>query len=112
MMNRLRRSGPIHDARYAWIERMNLAGIVGRVIVTYVVLLVLVRASGKQSVRHGTTFDFLLSVIVGDLVDDAIWAEVGMSTFLAGVVTLFAAHWTMKYVSYRAGAHGGYGGSD
>jgi uncharacterized membrane protein YcaP (DUF421 family) len=82
------------------------------VIVTYVVLLVLVRASGKLSVRHGTTFDFLLSVIVGDMVDNAVWGEVGMSTFLAGVVTLFAAHWTMKFVNYRVGAHGGYGGSD
>ena len=91
---------------------MNLAGIVGRVIVTYVVLLVLVRASGKQSVRHGTTFDFLLSVIVGDMVDNAILAEAAMSTFLFAVATLFAAHWTMKYASYRAGAHRGYGGSD
>jgi uncharacterized membrane protein YcaP (DUF421 family) len=86
---------------------MTLTGILGRVIVTYVVLLLLVRASGKQSVRHGTTFDFVLSVIVGDMVDDAIWAEVGMSTFLVGVVTLFAAHWTMKYVNYHVGVHGG-----
>jgi hypothetical protein len=46
------------------------------------------------------------------MVDNAILAEVAMSTFLIAVATLFAAHWTMKYVSYRAGAHGGYGGSD
>jgi uncharacterized membrane protein YcaP (DUF421 family) len=86
---------------------MTLTGIVGRVIVTYVVLLLLVRVSGKQSVRHGTTFDFVLSVVVGDMVDDAIWAEVRMSMFLAGVVTLFATHWVMKYASYRAEAYGG-----
>jgi uncharacterized membrane protein YcaP (DUF421 family) len=85
---------------------MTLTGIIARVIVTYVVLLLLVRASGKQSVRHGTTFDFVLSVIIGDMVDDAIWAEVEMSMFLAGVVTLFATHWAMKYLNYR-GAHGG-----
>lgn len=86
--------------------------LVARVIVTYVVLLILVRASGKQSVRHGTTFDFVLSVLIGDMVDDAIWAEVEMSMFFAGVVTLVAAHWTMKYVNYRAGAHGAYRGRD
>jgi uncharacterized membrane protein YcaP (DUF421 family) len=91
---------------------MDLTGIVIRVLVTYGVLLLLVRASGKMSVRHGTTFDFLLSVIIGDMVDNAILAEVEMSTFLAGVATLFAAHWAMKDINYRVGAHGGYGGSD
>jgi hypothetical protein len=33
-----------------------------------------------------------------------------MSMFLVGIVTLFAAHWTMKYVNHGAGALGGYGG--
>ncbi len=82
---------------------MELTGIVLRVLLTYLVLLILVRASGKQSVRHGTTFEFVIAAIVGDQVDDAILGEVAMAQFLAAVVTLFATHWLVEFVNYRAG---------
>jgi uncharacterized membrane protein YcaP (DUF421 family) len=83
---------------------MDPLGIAARVLVSYTVLLGLVRASGKRSVRHGTPFDFVIALIVGDMVDDAIWAEVELSRFLVGVVTLFATHWVVEYASYRASA--------
>jgi uncharacterized membrane protein YcaP (DUF421 family) len=81
---------------------VDLTGIATRALVAYVVLLILVRASGKNSVRHGTTFDFIISVVIGDMVDDAILAEVAPVTFLVAAVALFATHWSVKYASYRA----------
>jgi uncharacterized membrane protein YcaP (DUF421 family) len=81
---------------------VELTGIATRALVAYAVLLILVRASGKNSVRHGTTFDFIISVIVGDMVDDAILAEVAPAQFLVAAVALFVTHWSIKYVSYRA----------
>ncbi len=53
-------------------------------------LLVLVRASGKQSIRQGTTFQFVIALVIGDMIDDVIWAEVSLAKFLVAVVTLFA----------------------
>lgn len=82
---------------------MDLTGIATRVVVSYVVLLILVRASGKKSVRHGTAFDFVISIIIGDIVDDAIWAEVAPAKFLVAALALFATHWSIAYVNYRAG---------
>ena len=85
---------------------MDLTGIAVRAIVAYVVLLSMVRATGKQAIRHGTTFQFVIALIIGDLVDNAIWAEVSLLQFLVAVVTLFVTHWAIEYANYRARAHG------
>jgi uncharacterized membrane protein YcaP (DUF421 family) len=91
---------------------MGLIGIAARAIVAYIVLLVLVRVSGRQSVRQGTTFQFAIALVIGDMVDNAIWAEVSLAKFLVAVATLFATHWAVEYANYRLdlAAHGGYGG--
>jgi uncharacterized membrane protein YcaP (DUF421 family) len=81
---------------------MDLIGIAARAILAYVTLLLLVRLSGKQSVRHGTTVQFVIALVIGDLVDDAILAEVGVMQFLVAVVTLFATHSAIESASYRA----------
>jgi uncharacterized membrane protein YcaP (DUF421 family) len=86
---------------------MSLAAIAARAAFAYLTLLLLVRASGKQSIRHATTFEFVIAVIVGDMVDDAILAESSVAAFIVAVVTLFVTHWAIEYANYRAGAHGG-----
>jgi uncharacterized membrane protein YcaP (DUF421 family) len=83
---------------------MDLTGIAARAICAYVTLLVLVRLSGKQSVRHGTMLQFVIALVMGDTVDDAIWAEVSLAKFLVAVAALFATHWAIEYVSYRSGS--------
>ena len=82
---------------------MDPLRIVARVAVAYVVLLVLVRLSGKRTVRQGSPSDFVVALVVGDLVDDAIWAEVGMPAFTvaAGVLTL--AHAAIAVARARVG---------
>ena len=51
---------------------LDLTGIVFRVSVMYLYALALLRISGKQSVSHLTTLDFIVTLIIGDLFDDAI----------------------------------------
>jgi uncharacterized membrane protein YcaP (DUF421 family) len=81
---------------------MDLIAIAARAIFTYVVLLVLVRISGTQAVRHGTTFQFVIALVIGDMIDDAIWGEVRVAEFGLAVVTLFVTHWAIEYAIYRA----------
>ena len=81
---------------------MDLTATAVRALVAYVVLLILVRATGKASIRHGTAFQFVLALIVGDMVDGVIVAEVGLAKFLVGVVALFVTHWSVEYNIYRA----------
>jgi uncharacterized membrane protein YcaP (DUF421 family) len=63
--------------------------IVLRAVFAYTFLLIMVRLSGKQIVAHGTTVDFVLALVFGDLVDDLLWAEVAAAQFVAGAGTLF-----------------------
>ena len=89
---------------------MDLTGTAVRALVAYLVLLILVRATGKSSIKHGTTFQFVMALVVGDMVDGVIIGKVGIAKFLVGVVALFVTHWSVEYTNYRASAHGVYGG--
>jgi uncharacterized membrane protein YcaP (DUF421 family) len=59
-----------------------------RCVLAYVFLLVLLRLASKQTLRQGTTFDFVLALVLGDLIDDALWAEVPIAQFVVATTTL------------------------
>lgn len=59
-----------------------------RCIAVFVFLLILLRVSGKSTIQQGSTFDFVLALILGDLVDDAVWAEVPIAQFMVAAITL------------------------
>ncbi|MBK5259240.1 MAG: DUF421 domain-containing protein [Thermoanaerobaculia bacterium] len=62
---------------------MTLARIAIRALVAYIYLLTLTRTSGKRVISEATPFDMLVSLIIGDLIDDALWAEVSAAKFAA-----------------------------
>lgn len=59
-----------------------------RCLVVFLYLLVVVRLSGKRVVSEGTAFDLVLGLILGDLVDDAIFSEVPVANFAVAAGTL------------------------
>jgi uncharacterized membrane protein YcaP (DUF421 family) len=67
------------------------------------VLLALVRLSGKRTLRHGDAFEFTIALVLGDIVDDAIWAEVPLSKFVVAAVALVGLHLAFEYVRFRGG---------
>ncbi|MFN3651658.1 MAG: DUF421 domain-containing protein [Armatimonadota bacterium] len=69
---------------------MTLAAIAARVIFSYLFLLLIVRVSGKRTVRQVTPIDFTASIIAGDLIDDLLWAEVPASQAVVAVGTLLS----------------------
>jgi uncharacterized membrane protein YcaP (DUF421 family) len=71
---------------------MDPGRIALRAAVAYLVLLSILRLSGKRSLAQCTPFDLVLSLVVGDLVDDLVWAEVTGARFIVAVVVLAAAH--------------------
>jgi uncharacterized membrane protein YcaP (DUF421 family) len=74
-----------------------------RAVFVFITVLALVRASGKRTVKQGSPFDFTVALILGDMVDDAIWAEVALSQFVVAAGTLLAAHVLMDTQRLRAG---------
>jgi uncharacterized membrane protein YcaP (DUF421 family) len=84
---------------------MDPVRIVVRAAFAYVFLLVMIRLSGKQTVAHGSTVDFVLALVFGDLVDDLVWAEVAAAQFVAAAGTLFlcSALWGLGRARGAAG---------
>ena len=81
---------------------MDPLRILVRALFAYVVLLALVRVGGKRLVRHASTFDFTLSMILGDMADDLIWGEVDASVFAVGAGVLFLIHTAFDLLRFRA----------
>jgi uncharacterized membrane protein YcaP (DUF421 family) len=71
---------------------MELYKILLRVVFAYIFILFLLRLSGKREVAQATGFDFVLALILGDLFDDLIWAEVPASQFVVAAGTLVLLH--------------------
>ena len=81
---------------------MALWRIAIRAIAAYVYLLAVTRMAGKRVVQQATPFDFVVALIVGDMIDDALWAEVSMAKFAVGVATLFACDAVTKLIAFRS----------
>lgn len=67
---------------------MDLWRIAVRALAAYVYLLITTRAAGKRVVSQASPFDLIVSLIIGDLIDDMIWSEVSVAKFGAAVVTI------------------------
>jgi uncharacterized membrane protein YcaP (DUF421 family) len=68
-----------------------------RCVVAYLFLLFLLRLAGKRTIQQGTTFDFVLALVLGDLVDNAIWAEVPMAKFVVASATIVVMKLAMTW---------------
>jgi uncharacterized membrane protein YcaP (DUF421 family) len=75
---------------------MSLIAIAVRSLACYCYLLALVRMSGKRTVWQGSPLDFVVALILGDLVDDFLWAEVGAAEFCVATAILIATHLVVK----------------
>ena len=71
---------------------MDLYAIVFRVLFAYGFLLILVRISGKRSIYQGTAVDFVVALILGDMVDDLLWGEVPASQFVVSAGVIVGTH--------------------
>lgn len=81
---------------------MDLWRIAVRAAIGYVYALVLVRLTGKRVVSQLTPIHFAVAVVLGDLFDDLMWAEVTVAEFFAAAGTLLVADVTAELASARS----------
>jgi uncharacterized membrane protein YcaP (DUF421 family) len=86
---------------------MDPLRIATRALFAYVALLVLIRLAGKGTVKHGSVLDFTIALVIGDLIDDMVWAEVEAARFLVAAVTLVMIHIGLKRLRFRASSNSG-----
>lgn len=82
---------------------MDLVAIAIRAAFVFVFLHLMVRLQGKHTVKQGAPFDFVLLLIVGDLVDDVILGQAGVSVFVTAASTLFLARMLTAIIESRIG---------
>jgi uncharacterized membrane protein YcaP (DUF421 family) len=70
-----------------------------RAVLGYVFLLALIRVSGKRLISEATGMEFVLAIIIGDLVDDAIFATTPFAQLIAAAGTLALLHLTVAIVA-------------
>jgi uncharacterized membrane protein YcaP (DUF421 family) len=83
---------------------MELHKIALRVLFTYAFLLALMRLSGKRLVSEAAARDFVLAIILGDMIDDLLWAEVGAGKFVAGTGALAVTALLVAMLTYASDA--------
>ncbi len=71
---------------------MDPLRIAVRAAFAFVFVLILVRASGKRTIRQGEVSSFIVALVIGDLFDDLFWAEVPSAQFIVAVGTLVTLH--------------------
>jgi uncharacterized membrane protein YcaP (DUF421 family) len=81
---------------------MDLHRIAIRAFFIYLVLLSLIRLSGKRTVSEGTPFSFVLALILGDTIEDGLWAEVPMAQFVTAAGTLATVHLLVSWAASRS----------
>ena len=74
-----------------------------RAVVVYVVLLAMIRLSGKRTMGQFTPFDMLLIVLLGNAVQNALLGEdTSMAGGLLLAATLIALNWLVGFVTSRS----------
>jgi uncharacterized membrane protein YcaP (DUF421 family) len=82
------------------MEIQELLATAGRSLGLYVLMLVVIRLLRKRTVGNFTAFDFLVALMLGEVVDEIIYADV---TFLQGSVAILViagAKYATSWLSY------------
>jgi uncharacterized membrane protein YcaP (DUF421 family) len=68
----------------------------------YFVVLIVIRLLGKREVGSLTAFDLVVSLIIGEGVDEAIYGDVSMAKFLVLLGTIAVWEMVNSYASYKS----------
>ena len=82
---------------------MDLWRIIVRVVFAYVFALVVMRIAGKRTVSRTDVSSCVVLIVIGDMFDDLLWADVPAAQFVVGVGALVLAHVTARLAVFRSG---------
>lgn len=80
----------------------ELGRIAARAVVIYLVVLVTIRVSGKRTVGNFTAFDLLVAMLVGDVVDEAIYGDVTLAQGVTAIGSLMLLHIVNAFLGSRS----------
>jgi uncharacterized membrane protein YcaP (DUF421 family) len=82
------------------VDPQELAWTAVRALAVYILMLVVIRALGKRTVGNFSAFDLLVALMLGEVVDEIIYGDVGVLQGLVAILTLAAAQYGNSWLSY------------
>jgi uncharacterized membrane protein YcaP (DUF421 family) len=77
--------------------------VVARAAAVYVLLLLVIRLSGKRSLAQLTAFDFVLLLVIGEATQQAMMgSDYSITGFMIAVLTLIALHRAVDLLTFRS----------
>jgi uncharacterized membrane protein YcaP (DUF421 family) len=71
-----------------------------RAVGVYLVMLVVVRISGKRAIGNFTAFDLLVALMLGEVVDEIIYGDVTFAQGMVAIGTVALVHYGNSWLSY------------
>ncbi len=83
-------------------QSLNIYQAALRAVIVYIAILVMVRVGEKRFLGKSTAFDFVVAILLGSLISNAISLPDGfLPTIIAGFV-LVGLHWVFAYITYQS----------
>jgi uncharacterized membrane protein YcaP (DUF421 family) len=75
-----------------------------RALLVYAVMLVVIRMLGKRTIGNFSAFDLLVALMLGEIVDEIIYADVSLAQGFTAIFVLAAVEYANSWISYRSDA--------
>ncbi len=73
-----------------------------RAVGVYVLMLVVVRITGKRTIGNFTAFDLLVALMLGEMVDELVYGDVTLLQGVTGIGVVALMHYANSWLSYFA----------
>jgi uncharacterized membrane protein YcaP (DUF421 family) len=71
-----------------------------RAVAVYAVFLVVIRVSGKRTLGTFSAFDFLVALMLGEVVDELIYGDVSLLKGFVAVAVIAVLHYANSWLTY------------
>ncbi|MGQ0712994.1 MAG: DUF421 domain-containing protein [Gemmatimonadaceae bacterium] len=82
------------------MEPGELALTAARAVAVYVVMLAVIRVSGKRTIGNFSAFDFLVALMLGEVVDELIYGDVSLAQGFVAVGVVALLHFANSWLTY------------
>jgi uncharacterized membrane protein YcaP (DUF421 family) len=84
------------------VDPQELLSTAARAVAVYALMLVVIRALGKRTVGNFAAFDLLVALMLGEVVDEIIYGDVGFAQGTVAIVVIAAAQYSNSWLSWWA----------
>ena len=82
------------------MDPRDLALTAARAVVVYAAMLAVIRLSGKRTIGSFSAFDFLVALMLGEVVDEIIYGSVSMVQGFVAIGVLGLLHYGNSWLTY------------